>query len=127
MLYIVSYIIKILFSLTATYFLLYFQKEKKQLEKYDILKYNFYCIFLLSPIYAISTNVESYILYGLIIAMLFLYVYKNHSNNNNNLYLMSLITAILISSNYIFYTLFGVAFYLFFENNLLDMFEENND
>ena len=126
MLYIVSYIIKILFSLTATYFLLYFQKEKKQLEKYDILKYNFYCIFLLSPIYAISTNVESYILYGLIIAMLFLYVYKNHSNNNN-LYLMSLITAILISSNYIFYTLFGVAFYLFFENNLLDMFEENND
>ena len=74
MLYIVSYIIKILFSLTATYFLLYFQKEKKQLEKYDILKYNFYCIFLLSPIYAISSNVESYILYGLIIAMLFLYV-----------------------------------------------------
>ena len=126
MLYIVSYIIKILFSLTATYFLLYFQKEKKQLEKYDILKYNFYCIFLLSPIYAISTNVESYILYGFIIAMLFLYVYKNHSNINN-LYLMSLITAILISSNYIFYTLFGVAFYLFFENNLLDMFEENND
>jgi len=122
----VSYIIKILFSLTATYFLLYFQKEKKQLEKYDILKYNFYCIFLLSPIYAISSNGESYILYGFIIGMLFLYIYKNNSNNNN-LYLLSLIISILIASNYIFYTLFGVAFYLFFENNLLDMFEENND
>jgi len=126
MLYIVSYIIKILFSVTATYFLVYFQKEKQHLDKYEVLKYNFYCIFLLSPIYAISSDIGSYVLYASIIIILFLHIYKKNISCNN-LYLLSLIISILIASNYIFYTLFGVAFYLFFENNLLDMFDENNE
>jgi len=126
MLSIISYILKILFSLAATYLLVQFGKEDLKEKKYDILKYNFICIFLLSPIYSISIKNESFMIYSVILLLLFSFLLYNSLSKNNYTFLLSYIVAVLISANYILYSLFGVAFYLFFDNNLIDLLKDDN-
>ena len=42
------------------------------------------------------------------------------------IYIFSLIIAILIACNYILYTLIGVAFYIFFSNNIIDLIKDDS-
>jgi len=124
MLDILSYIIKIIFSITATYFLVYFYNKDIKINFIEIIKFNFICIFVLSPSYYISTEHNSLIFYSLLILLLYMYIYKSVDSKLRFLYIFSLIIAILIACNYIFYTLVSIALYIFINNNLMDIIND---
>ena len=105
MLDILSYIIKILFSVTSTYLLVYFYNKDVEIDFVKIIKYNFICVLILSPTYHISTEYNSLIFYSLIILLLYMYIYQSIDLDLRFLYIFSLIIAILIACNYILYTI----------------------
>ena len=121
-----SYIIKILISITSTYFLVYFFNKDTKIDFIDIIKFNFVSVLLLSPAFYISIEYNSMIFYSMLILLLYFYIYKNIESNLSFLYIFSLIIAILIACNYILYTLIGVAFYIFFSNNIIDLIKEDS-
>ena len=126
MLDILSYIIKIIFSITTTYLLVYFYNKDSKIDFIDIIKYNFICILVLSPVYHISLEYNSLVFYSLLILLLFIYIYQNINSDLIFLYIFSLIIAILMACNYILYTILGVALYLFFNNNLIDIIKDDD-
>tara|TARA_Y100001960_G_C14676437_1_gene828722 strand:+ start:594 stop:1010 length:417 start_codon:yes stop_codon:yes gene_type:complete len=121
-----SYIIKILISITSTYFLVYFFNKDTKIDFIDIIKFNFVSVLLLSPAFYISIEYNSMIFYSMLILLLYFYIYKNIESNLSFLYIFSLIIAILIACNYILYTLIGVAFYIFFSNNIIDLIKDDS-
>ncbi len=121
-----SYIIKILISITSTYFLVYFFNKDTKIDFIDIIKFNFVSVLLLSPAFYISIEYNSMIFYSMLILLLYFYIYKHIESNLSFLYIFSLIIAILIACNYILYTLIGVAFYIFFSNNIIDLIKEDS-
>ena len=123
---VLSYIIKILFSVTSTYLLVFFYNKDTKIDFIDIIKYNFLCILVLSPIYQISIEHSSFIFYSLIILLLYMYIYQSIDSNLRFLYIFSLIIAILMACNYILYTLLGVALYIFFNTNIIDILHDDN-
>ena len=66
------------------------------------------------------------IFYSMLILLLYFYIYKHIESNLSFLYIFSLIIAILIACNYILYTLIGVAFYIFFSNNIIDLIKDDS-
>ena len=126
MLDILSYIIKIIFSITTTYLLVYFCNKDSKIDFIDIIKYNFICILVLSPVYHISIQYNSLLFYSLLILLLFIYIYQNINSDLIFLYIFSLIIAILMACNYILYTIMGVALYLFFNNNVIDIIKDDD-
>tara|TARA_B100000686_G_C16185788_1_gene663246 strand:+ start:188 stop:616 length:429 start_codon:yes stop_codon:yes gene_type:complete len=126
MLDILSYIIKLIFSISLTYGLVYFYKKNSDNIIIDIVKYNFVCILALSPIYKISIDYNSLILISVLIIILFAYIYHNVNPDLKFLYIFSLIIAILIACNYILYSIIGVSLYVFFNNNLIDLINDNS-
>ena len=125
MLDILSYIIKIVFSITTTYLLVYFYNKDNKIDFIDIIKYNFICILVLSPVYHISIEYNSLVFYSLLILLLFTYIYQNINSDLIFLYIFSLIIAILMACNYILYTIIGVALYLFFNNYVIDIIKDD--
>ena len=121
MLDIISYIIKIIFSITSTYLLVYFYNKDTKIHFIDIIKYNFICILLLSPAFYISVDNNTLLFYSLLILLLYMYIYQSVDSKLRFLYIFSLIIAILIACNYILYTILGVALYVFINNNLVDI------
>ena len=121
MLDIISYIIKIIFSITSTYLLVYFYNKDTKIDFIDIIKYNFICILLLSPAFYISVDNNTLLFYSLLILLLYMYIYQSVDSKLRFLYIFSLIIAILIACNYILYTILGVALYVFINNNLVDI------
>ena len=121
-----SYIIKILISITSTYFLVYFFNKDTKIDFIDIIKFNFVSVLLLSPAFYISIEYNSMIFYSMLILLLYFYIYKHIESNLSFLYIFSLIIAILIACNYILYTLIGVAFYIFFSNNIIDLIKDDS-
>ena len=121
MLDIISYIIKIIFSITSTYLLVYFYNKDTKIDFIDIIKYNFICILLLSPAFYISVDNNTLLFYSLLILLLYMYIYQSVDSKLRFLYIFSLIIAILIACNYILYTMLGVALYVFINNNLVDI------
>ena len=121
MLDIILYIIKIIFSITSTYLLVYFYNKDTKIDFIDIIKYNFICILLLSPAFYISVDNNTLLFYSLLILLLYMYIYQSVDSKLRFLYIFSLIIAILIACNYILYTILGVALYVFINNNLVDI------
>jgi len=126
MLDIILYIIKIIFSITSTYLVVYFYNKNNKIDFIDIIKYNFICILVLSPTYNISLEYNSLLFYSLIVLLLYMYIYTNIDSNLKFLYIFSLIIAILMACNYILYTIVGVALYLFFNNNVIDIIQDDS-
>ena len=127
MLDILSYIIKVLFSITATYLLVYFYNKVNKIDFIEVIKYNFICILLFSPSYHISLEYNSLLFYSLLIFLLYVYIYQNIDSKLRFLYIFSLIIAILIACNYILYTILGVALYLFFNINIIDIIKDDTE
>ena len=118
------YIIKIIFSIISTYFLVYFYNKDTKIDFIDIIKYNFICILLLSPAFYISVDNNTLLFYSLLILLLYMYIYQSVDSKLRFLYIFSLIIAILIACNYILYTILGVALYVFINNNLVDIIND---
>ena len=125
MLDLLSYIIKIIFSVSSIYLLVYFYNKDVKIDFVQIIKYNFVSILILSPTYHISIEYNSLIFYSLIILLLYMYIYQSINSDLKFLYIFSLIIAILIACNYILYTILGVALYLFFNNNVIDLIRDD--
>ena len=129
MLNILSYIIKITFSITITYFAIYFYSSTSKKYMQKILSFNFLSVFLLSPIYSISFENDSLILYGIMSLILFcilFYNIKNESNELSLLYLLSFSIAILISCGFILYSIICVAFLIYLINYLIPVLNNQN-
>ena len=137
MLYLISYIIKILFSLVITYFIINLNKNDLSNYKIQILKYNFLYILLLNPIYAISIQNNDMILFAIVVIMFFsMITILNKYNKAGEIYFinyLSLLISILIAADYLLYTIICIGIYLFMENNILNLInnegdnDENND
>ena len=122
MLNILSYIIKITFSITITYFAIYFYSSTSKKYMQKILSFNFLSVFLLSPIYSISFENDSLILYGIMSLILFcilFYNVKSEPNEVSLIYLLSLCVAILISCGFILYSIICVSVLIYLINYLI--------
>tara|TARA_B100000902_G_C26772863_1_gene651259 strand:+ start:179 stop:577 length:399 start_codon:yes stop_codon:yes gene_type:complete len=127
MISVISYIIKIAISMILIYSLSYFIKNK-QINNLDlVLKFNFVSVFLLAPIYSISIEDNSLILYAVFLLMLFLFIYYNQNDSDRNLLLLSLVMSVLISINYIIYAIIGTMFYIFIDNNMIDFIKNDKE
>jgi len=127
MINVISYIIKIAISMILIYSLSYFIKNK-QINNLDLLlKFNFVSVFLLAPIYSISIEDNSLILYSVCLLMLFVFIYYNQDDSDRNLLLLSLVMSVLISINYIIYAIIGTMFYIFIDNNMTDFIKSDKE
>ena len=127
MLTIVSYIIKIAISLILVYSLSYFIK-KNQVDNLDlILKFNFISVFLLSPIYNLSLNYNTFFLFSVCLLLLAAFIFYINNENERNFLLVSLVLSVLISINYIIYSIIGTIFYIFIDNNLSDFIKNDKE
>ena len=127
MISVISYIFKIAISMILIYSLSYFIKNK-QINNLDlVLKFNFVSVFLLAPIYSISIEDNSLILYAVCLLMLFVFIYYNQNDSNRNLLLLSLVMSVLISINYILYAIIGTIFYIFIDNNMNDFIKNDKE
>ena len=127
MLTIVSYIIKIAISLILVYSLSYFIK-KNQVDDLDlILKFNFISVFLLSPIYNLSLTYNTFILFSVCLLLLATFTFYINNENERNFLLVSLVLSVLISINYIIYSIIGTIFYIFIDNNLSDFIKNDKE
>tara|TARA_B100001094_G_scaffold325106_2_gene378884 strand:- start:1378 stop:1734 length:357 start_codon:yes stop_codon:yes gene_type:complete len=109
------------------YSLSYFIKNK-QINNLDLLlKFNFVSVFLLAPIYSISIEDNSLILYSVCLLMLFVFIYYNQDDSDRNLLLLSLVMSVLISINYIIYAIIGTMFYIFIDNNMTDFIKSDKE
>tara|TARA_B100000029_G_scaffold363411_1_gene356472 strand:+ start:1156 stop:1566 length:411 start_codon:yes stop_codon:yes gene_type:complete len=116
MLNIISYLIKIIFSITITYFTINYYSKSSNKYLQNILSYNFIAVFLLSPIYTLSIENESLILFAAILLILFCVLFYNIKNKDNEvslLYLLSLGIAILVSCGFILYSIICIAVLLY--------------
>jgi len=122
MLNILSYIIKIIFSITITYFAVNFYSKTSKKYLQNILSFNFLSVFLLSPIYSLSIENESLILFAVISVLLFcilFYNVKKEPNEVSLIYLLSLCVAILISCGFILYSIICVSVLIYLINYLI--------
>ncbi len=127
MLTIVSYIIKIAISLILVYSLSYFIK-KNQVDNLDlILKFNFISVFLLSPIYNLSLTYNTFFLFSVCLLLLAAFIFFINNENERNFLLVSLVLSVLISINYIIYSIIGTIFYIFIDNNLSDFIKNDKE
>ena len=127
MLTIVSYIIKIAISLILVYSLSYFIK-KNQVDNLDlILKFNFISVFLLSPIYNLSLTYNTFFLFSVCLLLLAAFTFYINNENERNFLLVSLVLSVLISINYIIYSIIGTIFYIFIDNNLSDFIKNDKE
>tara|TARA_B100000214_G_C23877654_1_gene585722 strand:- start:327 stop:725 length:399 start_codon:yes stop_codon:yes gene_type:complete len=127
MLTIVSYIIKIAISLILVYSLSYFIK-KNQVDNLDlILKFNFISVFLLSPIYNLSLTYNTFFLFSVCLLLLAAFIFYINNENERNFLLVSLVLSVLISINYIIYSIIGTIFYIFIDNNLSDFIKNDKE
>ena len=127
MLTIVSYIIKIAISLILVYSLSYFIK-KNQVDNLDlILKFNFISVFLLSPIYNLSYTNNTFVLFSVCLLLLATFTFYMNDENERNFLLVSLVLSVLISINYIIYSIIGTIFYIFIDNNLSDFIKNDKE
>ena len=127
MLTIVSYIIKIAISLILVYSLSYFIK-KNQVDNLDlILKFNFISVFLLSPIYNLSLTYNTFFLFSVCLLLLATFIFYINNENERNFLLVSLVLSVLISINYIIYSIIGTIFYIFIDNNLSDFIKNDKE
>tara|TARA_Y100000996_G_scaffold101184_1_gene73340 strand:+ start:546 stop:944 length:399 start_codon:yes stop_codon:yes gene_type:complete len=123
----ISYTIKIAVSMTLVYSLSYFIK-KNQVDNLDlILKFNFISAFLLVPIYNLSINNSTFVLYSVCLLVLSFFVFNIKNINERNFLLVSLVISILISINYIVYAIIGSMFYIFIDNNLSDFIQNDKE
>ena len=125
MLTIISYIIKILFSVTITYFLVHFANDNLNKNQIFILRYSFFSTFILCPVYTISINQDNFLLLCFIIIILFTYLIFEKIENKHYFFI-SLIISILIAAGYIFYTILCVSAYILLINNLDILIDINN-
>ena len=128
MLTIISYIIKIIISTTITYFTVNYYSKSSQKHLQNILSFNFLAVFLLSPIYTLSIDNESLVLYSVILLILFCVLFYNIKNEENDvslLYLLSLGVAILVSCGFILYPIICTASLLYVLKYLIPVL--NND
>ena len=126
MLSIVSYVIKIAFSLMIVFLLSYFSKNKKAQNIEELLKINFIIVFLLSPLFSLSSSSESFLLFSIGL-LLVLFISYFLIDNINYIYSISLMSSVLISMNYILYVFVGIAIYLFIDNNIIDIIKDNDE
>ena len=127
MLTIVSYIIKIAISLILVYSLSYFIK-KNQVDNLDlILKFNFISVFLLSPIYNLSLTYNTFFLFSVCLLLLAAFIFYINNKSERNFLLVSLVLSVLISINYIIYSIIGTIFYIFIDNNLSDFIKNDKE
>ena len=127
MLTIVSYIIKIVISLILVYSLSYFIK-KNQVDNLDlVLKFNFISVFLLSPIYNLSLTYNTFFLFSVCLLLLAAFIFYINNENERNFLLVSLVLSVLISINYIIYSIIGTIFYIFIDNNLSDFIKNDKE
>ena len=126
MLSVISFILKILFSLTLTYFLISYSDKENHKHQESILKYNFFCVLLLSPIFDLSVKHNEFTFVGFVIIVLLFYIYiENKTNSSCIIYIKVLIISLLISFGYIFTTILCIALYILFLNNLVDLIKPN--
>ena len=98
MLSVISFILKILFSLTLTYFLISYGDKENHKHQESILKYNFFCVLLLSPIFDLSVKNNEFTFVGFVIIVLLFYIYiENKTNRSCIIYIKVLIISLLIS------------------------------
>ncbi len=113
--------------MTLVYSLSYFIK-KNQVDNLDlILKFNFISAFLLVPIYNLSINNSTFVLYSVCLLVLSFFVFNIKNINERNFLLVSLVISILISINYIVYAIIGSMFYIFIDNNLSDFIQNDKE
>ena len=91
MLNIISYIIKIIISTTITYFTVNYYSKSSQKHLQNILSFNFLAVFLLSPIYTLSIDNETLVLYSVILLILFCVLFYNIKNEENDVSLLYLL------------------------------------
>ena len=127
MLTIVSYIIKIAISLILVYSLSYFIKKNQVYNLDLILKFNFISVFLLSPIYNLSLTYNTFFLFSVCLLLLAAFIFFINNENERNFLLVSLVLSVLISINYIIYSIIGTIFYIFIDNNLSDFIKNDKE
>ena len=131
MLTIISFILKIIFSVLISFLTFYYQKLNFKKHLSELLLFNFFVILILSPIYSISNAFNSVYLYGiaLIIITAFLIYYLSTVKADINLfnYILALIIAVLMSLGYFVYTIVCVLMYLFLLNYIIPLLKENEE
>ena len=122
MLSIISYIIKIVFSLVLTYILLNYSNLKNKKDYFDLIILNFLGIFILSPIYDVSIDNNNLILFSFTLliysGILFFYL-KNANNDNYFIYIISWMIALLISVGYVFHAIASIGIYYCIVNYIM--------
>ena len=88
MLDILSYIIKIAISVGLSYLCIYYSDLSKKDISSKILIFNFFSVSFLSPIYSLSINNESLILYSISIFILFVsgFLFSKMINETRKIY-----------------------------------------
>ena len=127
MLVIISYIIKIVFSLALTYIMLYYNNSNIKKLYYEILLLNFSGILILSPVYKISLSNDSLLLFAFTFLIYFIFALiciKSVKKEYYFIYFLSIGIALLISVGHVLYVFISIGIYLYVINNLIPILEQ---
>jgi len=130
MLDLLSYIIKIAISVALSYLCLYYSNTSKKEIFSKILVFNFLSVSFLSPIYTLSINNESMILYSISILILFISGFLFSKMIDKEYYpilFLVFIISILMSASYIVYSSLIILLYLYLNNYLLPIINEDRE